>query len=479
MTGDRYVGIDLGTTGIKAGLFSEDGSPLAAAARGIELHSPRPGFTEFDGKEYAELCFQAIRQVVAGSAEHVRAIGLSSQAESFVLLGEDDLPLRPAVSWLDVRAGCEAEDLSKIAGRRIDAITSCPKVLWLRRNQPQEIAGARKLLIVNDYLIYLLTGRAASDPLTAGSTGAFAEAAGRWDAPVLEACGLSEHSVPEVLRPGEPAGNLTPAAAAALGLAEDVLVAVGTNDQTVGAIGAGNVRAGRASASLGTALALMVSTDVDEGLPPGVSASPHPAAGDGADYLILAFAKTSGVVLEWFRETLAPDLEYEEIFAAAAKIPPGAEGLTCLPHFSGTATPDFNASARGAFSGLALYHTRAHLARALIESLSFTVRENLELIAPAAQVRDLRGIGGGARSDAWLGIIADVTGLPVERPAVREAACLGAAELAMVAAGAYHSVAGCAEALYSAERRFEPDAARRAVYDAAYGRYRQLRESLY
>jgi xylulokinase len=485
VAGDLYIGIDLGTTGIKVGLFAGDGSPVAEAAREMHLKTPRPGFAEFDGKAYADLCFEAIREVLAAEAADaagVKVIGFSSQAETFVLLGEDDLPVRPAISWLDVRAPEEAEELSKISGRAINAMTSCPKVLWLKRNEPASITRARRLLVVNDYLIYLLTGRAATDPVTARSTGGYDDTRDGWDASVIAACGLSRDAVPEVLLPGEVAGQLTAAAAEALGLATDVLVAVGTNDQTVGAIGAGNVRSGCASVSMGTALAVMVSCDTCAGLPAGLVASPHPAAGgdgDGADYIILAFAKTSGVVLKWFRETFAAELDYEAIFAEIAAVPPGSEGLICLPHFSGTGTPDFNAAARGAFSGFSLAHTRAHMARAIIESLSFTVRENLEFIAPAAKADALRAIGGGARSDVWCQMIADVTGLAVERPRVREAACLGAAELAMVAGGRYESLPACSDAIYTVEKRFEPSHAGREAYDQAYARYRELRALLY
>jgi len=477
---DCCIGVDLGTTGIKVGLFDQTGTPLAEAAREIHLDTPQPGFAEFDGKAYADLCFEAIREVAAGNPGRVGAIGFSSQAQTFVLLGEDDLPVRPAVSWLDVRAGSESEELSELAARGINVLASCPKVLWLKRNEPRSLERARRLLVVNDYLIHRLTGRAASDPVTAGSTGAYDRTAGCWDTSVLEACGLSSGAVPDVLQPGEPAGSLSAAAAEALGLSTGVLVAVGTNDQAAGAIGAGNVRCGLGSAAMGTALAVMVSGDSREGLPPGISGMRHPAAGEGgAEFLLLGFAKTSGVVLEWFRENFEPGTSYEELFSAAAAVPPGAEGLSCLPHFSGTATPDFRADARGAFAGLSLSHTRAHLFRAVVESLSFTVRENLELISAAAEAREVRAIGGGARSDAWLAIVADVTGLPVERPAVREAACLGAAELAMVATGAYDSVAACAGSLYTAERRFDPDPANRGAYGEAYGRYRELRASLY
>jgi xylulokinase len=479
----QYIGLDLGTTGVKAGLFGATGEPLGLAYREFRVDSPAPGLAEFDAARYAELAFEAIREVLAAPgarAAEVRGLGLSSQAQTFVLLGEDGRPVRPAVSWLDVRAGAEAGELSALAGRPVDAITSAPKLLWLRRREAGVVARARRFLVIPDYLIWLLSGRAATDPGTAASTGAYLLGERRWDPAVLAACALEPAMLPDVLLPGEAAGKLSAHAARELGLPADALVAVGANDQGVGALGAGNVDPGCASMALGTALALIATAPGGTAAPPGVGLALHPAgARDGSLVALLAYAKTAGVVLRWFRDGFAPGAGYEVLFREAAAVPPGAQGLTCLPHFSGTATPDFNPAARGAFAGLSLAHGRAHLFRALVESLCFTVRENAELLGRAVRLTGLRAIGGGARSDVWLQMIADVTGLVVERPRVREAACLGAAELAMCACGRFGSVAEASRSLYAAERRFEPDAAARGAYDAAWARYRRLRAETY
>jgi xylulokinase len=480
---DLYLGIDLGTTGIKVGVFGEDGKLRADGYREVELDAPAPGLTEFDAEAYVELAFEAVGDalmLMGTSRLKIRAIGFSSQAQSFALLGEDGAPVRPAVSWLDVRAAAEAEELSGLAGRPISTIASCPKVLWLKRNEPDSLERARRLLLVPDLVVHRLAGVAASDPVTAASTGAYMPWEGRWDGAVLAECGLSPEMTPEVRPAGAAVGRVTAEAAERLGLSEETLVVLGTNDQTAGAIGAGNVAAGLASISLGTALAVVVSSESREGLPAGVGVGPHPAAAEGRPlYALLAFAKTAGVVLRWFREGFTPSVDYERLLDRAAAVPVGANGLTCLPHFSGTATPDFNAEARGAFVGLSLAHRVEHMARALVESLCFTVRENLELISAAARPAALRAIGGGARSDSWLQMIADACGLRVERPRTREAACLGAAILAMAGSGGCPTVAEAAARISWIEKSFEPDAALRAAYDAAYARYRELRAKLY
>ncbi|MFO7897615.1 MAG: FGGY family carbohydrate kinase [Planctomycetota bacterium] len=479
MPDDLYIGVDLGTTGIKAGLFEATGRTVATSARGIELDTPAPGFAEFDADDYIAKVFAAIRELLRSpdvNADAVRAIGLSSQAQTFVVLDEAGDPIRPAVSWLDVRAGDEAEELSVLAeagrGEPLTAIASTPKLLWLRRHEPEVMASAAAVQLLPDHLIYRLTGRAVSDPITAASTGAYDRWGRRWVIPVLETCGLTTAMMPDVASPGEPAGTLTAEAARQLGLAEDVAAIVGTNDQYAGALGAGNAFPGCASLALGTALAIVATTDSQEDIPPGLMISPHPASSERkALYAMLAFAKTSGVLLRWFQAQFTPSLSYEALFAEAASAPIGADGVTCIPHFSGTATPDFNPAVRGAFVGLTLSHTRAHLFRALLESLAFTVQENLERLGRAVPLTPIRAIGGGARSDVWLQMMADATGFAIERPRTREAACLGAAALAMVGAGRFDTVARAVKELFQLDVRFEPDAERNGRYDLARQRY--------
>jgi xylulokinase len=483
MSNALYIGVDLGTTGVKAGLFDDQGRALADAAREIRLETPQPGFVEFDADAYIDLAFDAIREVLAeGDASAVRAIGLSSQAQTFVALDLAGRPVRKAVSWLDVRAVAEAEDLSSVSEQTgawpVSAIASCPKILWLRRHEPEVMAQAWMIQVIPDYLIFRLTGRPASDPVTAGSTAAFDAWGFRWNDAILRACDLNSAMMPFVLKSGEAAGPLTPEAAEALGLSPEVVAVVGTNDQYAGALGAGNVEPGCISLALGTALALVATAPLGD-RPADLLAAPHPGS-DGQEMMaLLAYAKTSGVVVRWLRDELAPDWSYEQLFEAVGSVPIGAEGVSCIPHFSGTATPDFNADVRGAFAGLTLSHTRAHLARALAESLAFTVSENVERIRAVVPPVEIRAIGGGARSDAWLQMIADATGLPVTRPQTREAACLGAAVLAMAGAGRHRSVADAARAVYHPGQRFEPRPERRAAYDAAHARYRALYQSLY
>ncbi|MDP6379990.1 MAG: FGGY family carbohydrate kinase, partial [Phycisphaerae bacterium] len=445
MAQELYIGVDLGTTAVKVSIFDAGGRALAVTSREFQLDSPKPDWLEFDADKYLGCAFEGIREVLADpgvDARSVKAVGLSSQAQTFVVLGEDGRPLRPAISWLDVRAAKEADELSEasvgLGHGDVDVMTSGPKLLWLRRNEPGVMDCTKRVLHLPDYFIYRLTGRGVSDPVTAGTTAIYQHCSKLWVEELLDMCGLRREMMAEVLLPGDAAGKLTSEAAEILGLSENVIVAVGSNDQLTGAIGAGNVIPGYASIAMGTALAIIVTCETDADPPAGVWAWPHAARGLGA---MLIFAKTAGIVVRWFRDTFAPGLSYEELFDEISQVPIGAGGISCLPHFMGTATPTYNPSVRGAFSGLNLSHGRGHLARAIVESLTFTVGENLNLVGPAVGgVTTVRTIGGGAQSDIWLQMIADATGVPVERPETHEAACLGGAELGMVAVGRFGSV---------------------------------------
>ena len=312
MAKDLYLGLDLGTTGVKAGIFDESGAVLAFARRETPLETTAPGFAEFDASAYAGTVFSCVRELVSAAAveaKAVRAVGLSSQAETFVILDGRGQPLRKAISWLDVRAEAEARELTGLLprGQEVNAIASAAKLLWLRKHEPETMRRVRRVLLLPDYLIELLAGRAASDPCTASSTGAYDPWERCWNRPLLDACGLDAGMMPEVLDSGQPAGGLMARAAGELGLAAGALVVVGSNDQLCGALGAGNVAPGSASAALGTALAVIRTSSTAAGLPPGVALLPHPASSAGRRlYGLLAYAKTCGVVLSWFRDTFAP-----------------------------------------------------------------------------------------------------------------------------------------------------------------------------
>lgn len=479
-----YIGIDLGTTGVKVGAFDVSANMIGLAHRGFVLDQPAPGFAEFQIDAYYASFVSALRDVLSSTAERGYAVGgfgLSSQAQTFVLLDEQLRPIRPAVSWLDVRATREAgemNDLSvRLTGNRVDAVASGPKILWIARHEPGVFERCRHVALLPDYLSLRLTGRRVTGLRSAESTGCYDLKQGRWVEPLLEFCHLNLCMVPDVAPPCEIAGRLLPETAAEFGLPAGIPVAVGAMDHLAGAIGTGNATTGIGSAALGTALAVIAGTDREPAAAAGVAVRPHPVEGLHA---LLSYSKTAGIVLDWCRDRLAPDIDYEKLLSEASTIPPGSDGVMCFPHFAGMASPTFDPDARGAFVGLALNHRRAHLMRAVIESLSFLMRENVERLSRAGgEIRVLRVTGGGATSDFWLQTIADACGIPVERPKITEAPCFGAAQFGMVAAKEFASVAEASQTLYKADRVFVPQAETRQLYDALHARYLAMHNSLY
>ena len=489
MPSDLLLSLDLGTTSTKVALFEPDGRLLASSSHEYQLLTPRPGFCELPVDTYWEACVAGIRRCLREhDGQQVRGIGLSSQGQTFVPLDAQGQPLYNAVAWLDTRAGqqtrriaehfSQGEHYRKTGYTSFNEVASAPKILWLRENEPDIFRRTAHYLMLPDYIIWRLTGEMIGDPQDSGSTGMTGRFAGGWWPEMLEFIGVREDQLPPIGRCGQPADTVLPDVAEMLGLGTDVTVVVGANDQTAGMIGAGNVRPGTVTATIGTALAVMATTDAFIDDPsPGVGTGVHAIPGL---FTILSYTKTAAIALTWFRDAVCEDTDYDGLLREAEGAEPGCGGLLVLPHLSGTATPDFNAEARGAFVGLSMGHKRAHMVRAILEAIAFCLREHLERLAPLGiRPQGVRALGGGARSDFWLQLMADVAGLPMERPVCQEAASLGAALLAAVGIGLYESIPQAADAVYQVDRVFVPEATHREVYDQAYANFGKLYQRLY
>jgi xylulokinase len=484
-----YITFDLGTTGLKTALVSDAGQMLAVHTVEYTLETPQPDWVEMSPEVYWQAAVEGTRAVFrrwGGGTSSLAAIGFSSQGQTFVPVDRAGRPLYNAIVWLDNRAqeiaaAWEKSWLSRERYRRISGYPWLPasltvfKVAWLAKHKP-ETQQAWKFLCLPDYLIYRLTGDTATDHVTARMNGFFSLETGTWEPQLLEAAGITCDQLPTVLSPGMIAGRLRPEAAAQLGLPSGVPVTVGANDQLVGAVGAGNVRPGVVTETTGTALALIATTPAlldDWRIAVGKHAVP------GLSYA-MTFAMTSAVVLKWFRDLCAPGQPYDKFLEGVEAVPPGCDGLSVLPHFMGTSMPSFDPRVRGAFVGLTLGHTRAHLARAIMEACACLLQECIEPVADhGLPVQTVRSLGGAAHSDPWLQMKADLLGIPVERPACADAASLGAAMLAAVGTGQFSTATEAAEAWYRSARVFEPDAAHYKVYREVYGRYQDLMRRLY
>ncbi|MDH7569692.1 MAG: FGGY family carbohydrate kinase [Armatimonadota bacterium] len=481
-----YLGLDVGGTGAKAGVFNAEGLPLGSGHVRFQPSRSEEGHAEIPIDVVYAAARDAARDAVQQSGAHIAALAIASQGQTFVSLDEQDRPLHPAILWYDSRAAADAERLRRSLAERmpphrvppIQPIASAAKILWLRRRSPHTMARARRYLLLPDYLAYRLTGEAVTDPSTASTTGLCASTSAHYAPEALEASAIPVEALARIQQPGTPIAKVRAEACEEWRLEPGALVVTGTNDQYAGALGAGNCRPGILSETTGTCLGMVTLTEaLPHPLPRGLLGGQFPIPGY---YFALAYAKTAGLVLDWFRDVFSPGRQLADLDAMAAHVPIGSRGATALPHFDGMVSPEPNSATRGVFAGLTLHHTLADLYRALLESVAFSLRENLELMRRAGLCPTVvRSIGGGAKSDLWLQMKADVSGMTVERPVVTEAATLGAAILAAVGHGRHPSVAACSAAFYRPQRVFAPNPENHERYQEPFQRYQETYRRLY
>lgn len=475
-----FVGIDLGTTTVKAGLFDcADGRRLALASRETELLTPERDRVEYQPAGYIDAVSGAINEALENAPrDRIGGAGLSSQGQTFIALDAEDRSLGNIIVWLDNRAGEEAEELRRAAGGEFNTICSGSKWLWMARHEPQLHRRLRKIMMLPEYVAWLLTGARGVDPCNAGSTHCVDRDTESWDIEKLRLCRVEPGWVGEIIPTCGHIGDVHSDGQRLSGLPAGTPVFAGSNDQLDGAIGVGNDRRGVVSGAIGTSTALIANLgDSKPSRSSRFNWGRYPVRGQ---YYALTYGKTGANLLTWFRNNFAPDEPYEKIIAEADAISPGCDGVLCAPHFQGVATPSFRHDVRGGFAGLSLSHSRAHLARAIMEAVCYSARDSLELVSPVAgEIRRLILIGGATKSEVWLQMMADALGIPAELPVETEAATLGAALIASVGAG-YHpalpdAMARCARI----DRRFEPDMNRNDMYSKIYMNYRELMEKLY
>jgi xylulokinase len=494
------VGLDIGTTAVKAGIYDASGRVLAVAGHEYRIAHPAPDRAELDAEIYWSATATAIRQALeAAGVDPVRvsAIAVSSQGETVVAVDAHGRPLGPAIVWLDNRALAESHEL---AGQ-FDAVavydrtgvpaitptwTAC-KLLWWHRHEPALFASARHFLLVEDLILHRLSGRYVTEGGVQSTSLLFDIRSGGWWEAMLDAVGVGTGQLPEIVRPGTVVGALTPDAAQALGLPAGVKVVAGGMDQGAGAVGVGNVSSGMVSESTGGALTLQASVDHHGGDPTGQTPVYVHSAPDR--YLYCPVCPTGGLALTWFRDQFGGEIvaraaregssAYDLLTGLAAGVTPGAEGLTMLPHLMGAFSPEYEPEARGVFYGFTLHHGRPHFVRAVLEAVAFMLRRNLDLLAGAgAAATEVRSHGGGSRSALWNQIKADACGLPVVTLEGDSAAVRGDAMIAGVAAGIFPDLEAACAAMVVVRDRYEPDPTTRAAYDDAYGRYIRLFDTL-
>jgi len=496
------LGIDVGTSGTRTLVVDENGAVLGAATAGHTCQSPKPLWSEQSPAEWWEATVQSVRAAMAAAGadpEEVKGIGLSGQMHGLVLLDADGKVLRPAILWNDQRTAEECDEITSAAGGREKLIGmvsnpaltgfTAPKILWVRRHEPEVYEKARRILLPKDYVRFRLTGEHATEVSDASGMLLLDVKRRAWSSELLGKLGIDKALLPALYESPEVTGKLTREAAGLTGLAEGVPVVGGGGDQAAGGVGNGIVRKGAVSATMGTSGVVFAHADEVQVDPAGrVHTFCHAVPGK---WHVMGVVLSAGGSFQWFRNALGgPERAvaeaacrdpYEYLTDEARTAPAGCEGLYFLPYLTGERTPHADPFARGAFVGLTTRHGKGSMARAVMEGATYAMRDSLEIIrGMGVPVSEIRLSGGGARSEFWATMQASVYGQETVVTNAAEGPAYGVALLAGVGSGVWGSVEEACEATIRVTRRFRPDEADTRAYERYYplygGLYRALKD---
>ena len=494
---DILIGVDLGTSATKVVAFDLAGNAVASATREYGVNTPHENWAEQDPEDWWKAAVGALRAITKKvSAGRVAGLSFSGQMHGSVFLDSRDRVIRPCLLWCDGRTGAECEEIIETVGKKafLGATRNLPltgftlpKVMWLKNHEPENFEKLRTVLLPKDYLRFRLTGVKCMDEADGAGTVMMEVGRRRWAVGVLEKLGLDAAVLPPLTHSPDVVGRITAEAARATGLREGTLVVAGGGDQPVGAVGVGVFEEGQMMVSLGTSGVVFAPTAKAHTAGAGGMASFDHAV-PGVSYL-MGCINSAGGSLQWYRNTLGGEEvaqarrekrdAYDILMEGAAKAPVGAEGLLFLPYLMGERTPHNDPNARGVFFGLSPRHTKGHLTRAVIEGVTFALRDGLELVREkGVDVKEVRATGGGARSALWLKIMANVFGMPVRPVENPEGAAMGAALLAGVGTGAYKSFQEASKKAIRAGRPVKPTVGDVKKYEEVYSRYRRLYPAL-
>lgn len=468
----KYLGIDIGTTSLKAAVFTEGGERIGLERIDYTLDTDaKTGYIEFDAEKYITMCEQVIKSLTQ-KCGNIDALSVDTQGETLIVTDECGNPLCPAIVWLDNRATDEAEQIKQKFGyETVYDITGQPeitagwpasKMLWLKNKKPQIFKDVKKIFMLEDWVIYRLTGEFVTEPTIQSSSVYFNIKNNCWWQDMLEFIGIDESMLPAVKSSAEKVGSYN-----------GISVVTGALDQIAGTIGVGVTDDSLISEMTGTIMAVCVTTDKMPPYNPNSVIPCHLHAIEGK-YCMILWSATAGMALKWFREQFANDLSFKELDQMAKEIAPGCDGMTMLPYFCGSTIPNYNPEATASFTGVTLSHTKAHFARSIMEAVAFMLRASLEYVG-APKDCSIRITGGGASSPLWASIKADVTGKNLNTVKESETACLGSAILAMVGDGRYATVKDACAATVKVDKTYTPSG---ASYDTAYERYIKIDNKL-
>lgn len=490
------LSLDLGTSNLKGALYDLDGNEVAFKSLEYNLLLKAKGIVEVDVKEYWKKIVYIIRYLISSinnNSEKIVAIVTSSQGETIVPINKNGEPLYNAIVWIDERTKAEAEEISK----NFDVIeyfnkTGLPEVnfswpatriLWFKKNEPEIFKNVFKFLLIEDYIIFKLTGNFYGEATVYNGSYYFDILEFKFIEPILEYIGITPNLLPKIQKPGSYVGDISIKASEETGLTRNTKVIIGAMDQFCGAIGAGNIKEGIATETTGSAFSMIVTTknpifNYDLKLPCYIHAIP-------GYYAIQPYSFTGGMVLKWFKDNFCSDEikiakknnrdVFEILDELAAKEPPGNDGLIMLPHLTGAFYPEYNPNAKAVFFGIGINHGKGNFVRAILEALGFMIRVYVESFKKLGiNINKIISMGGGSKSDLWCQIKSDISNLIIEVPKYKETALLGAAILAFLAIGAFDNIEKICNKFISFEKIYYPNKNNLETYSNSFKKYKSL-----
>ncbi|GAA0406420.1 xylulokinase [Paenibacillus motobuensis] len=481
----KYViGVDLGTSSVKTLLVNQDGEIKGEATASYPLIHERPGYSEQNPEEWVNGTIASLQQLLRESGispEDIEGVSFSGQMHGLVLLDEQNNVLRNAILWNDTRTTKECREIEQKLGDGLLRITrnaalegfTLPKVLWVQKHEPELFARAARFVLPKDYLRYRMTGHVQMEISDAAGTLMLNVPEGKWSEEIVQAFSLPERFCPPIVGSSEDTGTILPEFAKLSGLSEKTRVFGGGADNACGAVGAGIVREGDAMCSIGTSgVVLTYEEDKNKDFAGKVHFFNH--AHPGAFYA-MGVTLAAGYSLSWFKDSLAPELSFDEMLKPVADLPPGADGLLFTPYLVGERTPHADSAIRASFIGLSGTHRREHMARAVMEGITFSLAESLELFRQAGiNTRRIISIGGGAKNPVWLQMQADIFNTPVVSLKNEQGPAMGAAMMAAVGSGWFDSLKECADKFIGYGKTFEPIPANVDTYARLFKLYQQV-----
>ena len=477
-----YIGIDLGTSAVKLLLVDEKGAICGSVTKEYPLSFPQPGWSEQNPADW----WKAVQHGILQLTEHldkseIRGIGCGGQMHGLVALDENDAVIRPAILWNDGRTAEETEYLNTVVGKeKLSALTAniafagftAPKLLWMRKHEPENFARIKKIMLPKDYINYRLTGVHACDYSDASGMLLLDVEHKCWSPEMLDICGVTEAQMPRLFESYEVIGTIQGFVSGALGLPRDCKVVAGAGDNAAAAVGTGTVGEGACNLSLGTSGTIFISSE-HFGVDPNNAL--HAFAHADGHYHLMGCMLSAASCNKWFCDEILKSTDYAGEQAPISKEKLGRNRVYFLPYLMGERSPINDTDARGTFVGMSMDTSRADMLQAVLEGVAFAIRDSFEVARSLGiDIRRSKLCGGGARSKLWRTIFANVLNIALDIPQTEEGPGYGGAMLAMVGRGVYESVEACAQALVHVKETLEPDPALAARYEERYQQFKAI-----